>query len=150
MMTAVSTPAFGSTEMSSAGNTAQVLGYAILNLMFWGTVFSAAAVAINRRFGPRWVWRGWIVAVVILTLLGTVAFHRSFTGGVGPPAMTIYVLGMFIGIPTGAIALVSSKINRRTPRRSWFAHFGLTLAAFAAAIPVALVVGAIPDIARMF
>jgi hypothetical protein len=136
--------------MSNAGNTAQLLGYAILNLMFWGIVLSAAAVAINRRFGPRWVWRGWILVVLILTLLGTVVFHRSFTGDVGAPATTIYMLGMFIGIPTGAIALVSSRVNRRLPPRSWIAHLGLTLGAFVTAIPVALVVGSIPDIARMF
>jgi hypothetical protein len=136
--------------MSNAANTAQLLTYAILNLMFWGIVLSAVAVAINRRFGPRWVWRGWILVVLSLMLLGTVVFHRSFTGGVGTPATTIYMLAMFIGIPTGAIALVSSRINRRIPPRSWIAHLGLTLGAFVAAIPVALVLGAIPDIARMF
>jgi hypothetical protein len=117
---------------------------AIVSVVFWGIVFTATAVAVTRRFERRFLWWGWIILVAILTLAGTVAFHRSLPAGVGSVGMTAYALGMFIGIPTAVVAFIAARIHRRIPQRSWFAHFALTFLAYCASLPFALIIGAIP------
>src|SRR5262245_38393586 len=134
----------------SSASTGQVLSYRITNLVFWGILLCASAVFVVRRFGPTWVWRGWSVFFVSITTLGALTFHQSFPEGAGSHVTTVYMLSVFVGIPTAVIAFTSDRLNRRTPPRPWIGHFARTFGAFLVSIPPALVIGAIPDIARMF
>ena len=122
----------------------------IMTVLAWGSLFAAAAVIVARRFGKRFVWYGWLGVAAVLTIIGVAAFHRTFPVSAGPIAGSVYMMSMFAGIPTAAIAFVATRMERRVPRRSWLAHFAFSLLAFLGSIPLALIIGAAPDFAGLW
>ena len=122
----------------------------VVTLIFWGVVFTAAAVVAARRLRGRLVWCGWLALVAILTFVATRAFHSAFPTSGASVVGTVYMASMFVGIPTAAVALVATRMQRRIPRRSWIAQFAAALLAFFGSLPLALIVGAIPDFARLW
>ena len=130
-------------------STAAVLVNAAVGLVLWGLIFSICATFVERRFGRHWVWRGWILAVITLTALATIMFHRRFPQSPSVPT-TVYMLGMMIAIPSGAVAFAAIRSGRRTPKRSWIRHLAITVLGYFASLPIALIVGVLPDIAALF
>lgn len=121
----------------------------VVYILGWGVLFSTAAVATVRKAGPRWVWIGWAIVTCALTVLGTVAFHRSIPAA-DRVLGTIYMLSVLVGVPTAAVALAAARISRRNTMPGWARHTSLTLLAYFGALPIALLLGLLPDIARLF
>jgi hypothetical protein len=126
-----------------------MLANLLLSLLLWGLLGSGIAVFVERRFGRAWVWRAWAVAIVLLTTLGTLAFHRSFPNA-GNVLTSIYMIGAFAAIPSAAISYASIRLGKRDPKPTWLRHVVLCLVAYVLALPVAFVLGALPDVARLF
>lgn len=102
------------------------LGALVFSLVIWGVLVSGAAVLIERRLGAGTVWIAWASCVVVARSLGTFAFQRSFPG-VDSVTTSVYMTGMFVGIPTAAVAMASTLLGRSEPLPSAGRHFILTL-----------------------
>jgi hypothetical protein len=131
-------------------NVGASLAVLALTLAAWGMIISGAAVVIERAAGPRWLWRACLLFVVLVTGAGTIAFHRSFPGGAGTVTGTLYMLGVLVGLPSAAVAFVSSREGRRPDRSSWGRQLVWSYVAYLMALPPALLLGALPDIVRVF
>lgn len=132
--------------MSDLNMGVSLIGLAIY-VVGWGGILSSLAVLVVRKAGPRWLWVGWILAAVTLTTLGTIMFHRAFPD-VGTVFGTVYTIGVFVGMPTATIAAVATRISQRNPVPNSALHIVLSFAAYTAATPLAVVLAALPDIAR--
>ena len=113
----------------------------------WGLVFAGAATALERRWNSRAVWNGWVAFVMLATIAGAYAFHRSLPGA-GSIAGSLYSIAAFIGIPSAAAAWAAIRA-RRSENTRWIRQVILGFIAFILALPVASVMAALPDIMRM-
>lgn len=132
-------------QMEMSASPEEIIGSALLVILTWGGLYSACAVVVARRLGSAWLWRGWVGAVLLLC--GVVVLRmRSFGPIRMEPGVMTYMLLAFIGIPTGLATFAIWRGQRRVERRSWLAQTAIAVMVFLLAVPLGLLVGAIPDI----
>src|SRR5262245_56110114 len=85
-----------------------------LTLLLWGTLFTLIAVIVERRLGSAWVFGAWIVLLALLTSVTTIVLHSK-----SPQAPWVgytFMFVAFIGVPSGVVALVATRLGRREPK----------------------------------
>ena len=138
-------------------STDQTVGYAVgiggslvalaLYVVGWGAVLSAGAVALERKRGARWVWSAWLALVASTTAVGTIGSQRYFPGA-GSVRWSLYVLTMFVGVPTGAMTLAATRAGRSEVKPTWMRQLAYAFVAFAVAVPVAVLLAALPALSQ--
>lgn len=126
-----------------------ILAWAAVSLLLYGLIYAALGVFVLRRFGHAWLWRMWAALVIGATLLLTLYMHRSFPG-LPSPGETAYMAAAFVGVPTGAATFSIARFGQRPNPPGLFKHAVVGFAALLLGLPVGLILGAIPDAARIF
>ena len=129
-------------------NTAAV-SLGLFELFLTSIVFCIVTVAVVRKFGRREAWLWWGIALaagVALVLVRSGAWLWSL----GNPLVTIYMWAMIWCLPTASAVWASVRAAARLNPPGPVRHFAGTYGMFVLGGILGIVLGVIPDIARMF
>jgi hypothetical protein len=124
------------------------LSFGLFELFLTSIVFCFVTVAVVRKFGRREAWLWWGIALFAEVAL--VLTHGSaWLWSLGNPLATIYMWAMIWCLPTASAVWASVRAVRVNPPGP-VRHFARTYGVFILGSIVGIVLGVIPDYARMF
>lgn len=124
------------------------ISFGVFELFITSIVFCVTTVVVARKFGRRGAWIWWGVAVfaaILVYVLPNDAWLRDF----GNPLVMIYTLAMIYALPTAAAVWMSAR-SVRGDRPGPFGHFVRTYGMFVLGTIVGVVLGLVPDFAKLF
>jgi hypothetical protein len=121
----------------------------LINVLILGVMCSAINVAATRQFGAKGTWFSWAALVLLFDAVLCWRLGR-FPALVEDKATAVYTLLAFTAIPAAFSAWFISRKARGAVRPGAIRHVLSGLAGFGVGLPIGLILGAIPDAARMF
>jgi hypothetical protein len=125
------------------------ISFGLFELFLTSIVFCVVTVAVVRKLGRREAWFWWMIALsagVALVLIR----GGGWVWSLGNPLVTIYVWAMVWCLPTAAAVWASTRAATRANPPGPIGHFARTYGMFILGGILGVVLGVIPDIARMF
>jgi len=121
---------------------------ALIVVVIAATVFTAAQLAVTRRYGARAAWR--ICAVVALGLVGwwIAWMAMAWPEMLRPLAGALYLTVTFVSVPLAAATWVINRSVARRPARGAAGHVVRGWLAFMGGVVLGLILAVIPDFIR--
>ena len=110
--------------------------------------YAVLVVGVANMVSPRTLWVTWSIALLCIVVISSLSFTRSFPDV--QPVVVFYMTAAFLGIPSGFATWTARRLQREPDRRSAPRRVLRTFFMFLLALPIAFLIGAIPDIAALF